>query len=81
MPQVKRAVDVPDATPPGGAYFTPAEVADRYRVSLSAVRQWRLRGDGPRGISTGGRVLYPVAEIERYDRELARQLARDGAAI
>jgi hypothetical protein len=30
-------------------------------------------GTGPKGVKLGTRVLYPVAEIERFDADLARQ--------
>ncbi|MGO9292806.1 MAG: DNA-binding protein [Streptosporangiaceae bacterium] len=55
-------------------------MAEHYRTTLAVVRYWRKTGYGPKGVRFGARVLYPVAEIERVDRELARQLARDGAA-
>jgi hypothetical protein len=52
------------------AYLTLAEVADRYRTTERTVRHWRLCGHGPRGVRVGKRVLYPIAEIDRFDREL-----------
>lgn len=56
-------------------YYTTDEVAERYRTSPATVRFWRHLGKGPRGVKVGTRVLYPAAEIKRYDEELARQLA------
>lgn len=52
-----------------GEYLTTAEVAERYRTADATVRYWRHTGYGPRGVKIGRRVLYPRAEIERFDRE------------
>ena len=52
-------------------YLTLPEVAERYRASEGTVRYWRHTGYGPKGVKLGTRVLYPRAEIERFDRELA----------
>lgn len=54
-------------------YLTTAEVAARYRTAESTVRYWRLIGKGPKGTKVGRKVLYPMAEIQRYDRELEAQ--------
>ena len=56
-------------------YLTLDEVAERYRTSPATIRYWRHLGRGPRGVKVGTRVLFPRAEIQRYDKELARQLA------
>jgi hypothetical protein len=60
-------------------YFTLLEVAERYRTTEATVRYWRHTGYGPNGVKLGTRVLYPAAEIARFDQELAEQ-ARSGAA-
>lgn len=60
-------------------YFTSAEVAARYRTPEPTVRYWRMIKYGPRGVKVGRRVLYPVAEIERFDAELALQASGDVA--
>jgi hypothetical protein len=54
-------------------YWTTPETAAHYRQPESTIRYWRMIGYGPRGVRAGRRVLYPVAEIERFDRELAEQ--------
>ncbi|BCM69417.1 hypothetical protein EASAB2608_04751 [Streptomyces sp. EAS-AB2608] len=51
-------------------YLTTAEVAERYRTAESTVRYWRQIRKGPRGIKVGKRVLYPEAELLRYERTL-----------
>jgi hypothetical protein len=52
-------------------YYTTSEVAAHYRTADSTVRYWRLIDYGPKGVKIGRRVLYPRAEIERFDREQA----------
>ena len=54
----------------GTEYLTLPEVAAYYRTTPGTVRYWRHCGEGPRGVKVGTRVLYPRAEIVRYDREL-----------
>lgn len=62
-------------------YRTTAEVAERYRTAESTVRYWRHIGYGPRGVKIGRRVLYPLDECERFDRECAaNDPTRGGAA-
>lgn len=62
-------------------YLTTAEVATRYRTAESTVRYWRTLSPpyGPRGTLVGRRVLYPIAEIERFDQELAAKTAAESA--
>ena len=50
--------------------LTTAEVAARFRTAPGTVRYWRHTGFGPKGIRVGRRVLYPLAEIERWERSL-----------
>lgn len=59
-------------------YLTTREVAERYRTAESTVRYWRMLGYGPRGAKVGRRTLYPMAEIERFDQELAAQAGEPG---
>lgn len=60
-----------------GAYLTFLEVVERYRTTEEVVRYWRKTGYGPKGVKAGRRLLYPLAEIERFDRELLK-LANTG---
>jgi hypothetical protein len=55
------------------AYLTLLEVAEHYRTPEATVRYWRVIGYGPKGVKLGTRVLYPAAEIARFDRELRRR--------
>jgi predicted DNA-binding transcriptional regulator AlpA len=60
-------------------YLTLPEVAEHYRTTESTVRYWRYIGTGPKGVRLGTRVLYPRAEVERFDRQLAAQAATASA--
>lgn len=53
------------------AYLTLLEVAERYRTTEAVVRYWRHLGYGPKGVRIGRRVLYPLSEVERFDKEMA----------
>jgi predicted DNA-binding transcriptional regulator AlpA len=50
-------------------YLQPRELAARWRgvVTLSTLDNWRSQNRGPRFVKIGGRVLYPVAEVEAYE--------------
>ncbi|MDP9437057.1 MAG: helix-turn-helix domain-containing protein [Actinomycetota bacterium] len=51
-------------------YLTTDEVAERFRTSPGTCRYWRHIGYGPKGIKVGRRVLYPVAEVRRFEEAL-----------
>jgi hypothetical protein len=51
-------------------YQTTAELASHFRTTPGTVRYWRYVGYGPKGIKVGRKVLYPVAEVERFEAEL-----------
>jgi predicted DNA-binding transcriptional regulator AlpA len=58
-------------------YLTPKELAARWRniVSLSTLDNWRSsQSRGPRYVKIGGRVLYPLAEVEAYEQRNLRGL-------
>ena len=61
-------------------YFTTAEVATRYRTVPSTVRFWRHIGYGPKGVKVGRRVLYPHAELQKFDAQLAEQMYAEVSA-
>ncbi len=51
-------------------YLTPEEVAERYRggISTGTLRNWRSMRIGPSFVKVGKGVLYPVGELEAWDR-------------
>ena len=52
------------------AYLTLEEVVARYRgqISEGALRNWRTMRVGPSYIKIGKAVLYPVSELDRWDK-------------
>jgi hypothetical protein len=69
-------------TTPAPVYLTTAEVAERYRTAPGTVRYWRHIGYGPKSVKVGRRVLYAIAEIERFDARLdAEQNGQGGGPL
>jgi transposase len=55
-------------------YLTQREVADRFRVALSTVKNWRERGLLKYFQAPGSsRVLYPVDAVEELERQSIKQ--------
>jgi hypothetical protein len=57
--------------PPSGPIFlTLEEVVERYRgqVSEGTLRNWRSMRIGPSFIKIGKAILYPLEELNRWDR-------------
>ncbi|NLS28290.1 hypothetical protein S2M10_33000 [Sphingomonas sp. S2M10] len=53
-----------------GKFLTPEEVAERYRdaVSVGTLRNWRLKRYGPAFLKIGRTILYPVEELDAWDK-------------
>lgn len=51
-------------------FLTPEEVSARYRneVTVGTLRNWRAMRTGPAYIKIGKAVLYPVSELDAWDR-------------
>ncbi|MEI3853664.1 MULTISPECIES: helix-turn-helix domain-containing protein [unclassified Ensifer] len=51
-------------------YLTDEEVSERYRggISVGTLRNWRAMRIGPSFIKIGKAVLYPVADLEEWDK-------------
>ncbi|MGJ5175510.1 helix-turn-helix domain-containing protein [Bradyrhizobium oligotrophicum] len=51
-------------------YLTVEEVAERYRgaVSVGTLRNWRVTRVGPPFVKIGKAVLYPVDQLEAWDK-------------
>lgn len=48
--------------------LTPVEVAQRWHTAISTLAHWRVQGCGPKYIKFGRKVLYPLAEIEAFEK-------------
>jgi hypothetical protein len=48
------------------------ELAERLNISPRTLERWRWLGEGPRFLKIGGRVVYRLQDIERYEAEQLR---------
>jgi len=53
-------------------HLNPDELAERWHLSRGTLASWRCKGGGPRFIKFGRRPLYPISEVERFERENLR---------
>jgi hypothetical protein len=59
------------------AWLNTQDLADRLRTTPGTIRYWRHIKAGPQGVKFGRRVLYDLAEVERWEAE---QVERETAA-
>ena len=45
------------------------QLAKRWGIAQKTLENWRWRGEGPAYLKLGGRILYRVEDIERYEVE------------
>jgi hypothetical protein len=52
-------------------FLTTEEVSERYRgqVTVGTLRNWRAMRIGPAFVKVGKAVLYPVAELDAWDKK------------
>lgn len=52
-------------------FLTCEEVSERYRgeISVGTLRNWRAMRFGPAFVKVGKAVLYPLEELEAWDRK------------
>ncbi|MCK1626317.1 MULTISPECIES: helix-turn-helix domain-containing protein [unclassified Bradyrhizobium] len=52
-------------------FLTPEEVSTRYRgeVTVGTLRNWRAMRLGPAYVKIGKAVLYPLDELDAWDRK------------
>ena len=43
------------------------ELAARLNISPRTLERWRWTGEGPRFMKVGGRVVYRLEDVERYE--------------
>ena len=55
--------------PPRG-YLTPKELAEWWAMAPHTLANWRHQGIGPVFTKVGARILYPVDEIIRYEKNI-----------
>ncbi len=55
-----------------GMNLTPTELAARWHRSLSTLANERVDGTGCPYIKFGRKVLYPLEEVEKFEKKLLR---------
>jgi Helix-turn-helix domain len=50
-------------------FLTAEEVSARYRGEVGTLRNWRAMRIGPAYVKIGKAVLYPVDELDAWDKE------------
>lgn len=53
-------------------FLTVGQLAKRWKMTAPTLRQWRWFDKGPHFHKIGGRALYKLDEIERFENELIR---------
>lgn len=48
------------------------ELSRRWSISPRTLERWRWLGDGPTYLKIGGRVVYRIDDIERFEAEHMR---------
>ena len=46
------------------------ELAERWTISHRTLERWRWAGEGPAYMKIGGRVVYRIADIEAFERDV-----------
>lgn len=54
-------------------YFTPSELATRWKTTTGYLANRRYQSLGPEYIKLGAKVLYPIDGILAYERDHKRQ--------
>lgn len=47
--------------------FDEKALAARWLMSPRTLQQWRWKGEGPRYLKIGGRVIYPLDAVKAYE--------------
>lgn len=58
-------------------FFTARQLARRWKINTATLRQWRWFNKGPQSQKVGGRTLYKLEAIERFENALLRAHTTD----
>lgn len=59
------------------SFLTARQLARRWKMRIATLRQWRWFNKGPKFQKLGGRALYKLEEVERFENELVRNHTTD----
>ncbi len=54
------------------------ELAKRWTISHRTLERWRWAGEGPAYMKIGGRVVYRMADIEAFERNVMNTTSDQG---
>lgn len=54
-------------------YLSARQLATRWSIPISTLRQWRWRKKGPASSKAEGRTIYYLKDIEAFEEECIRQ--------
>lgn len=57
------------------AHLTEKDLSRRCRLSVRTLQRWRWLGKGPSYLKLGGRVVYPVADVEAWEQASRADIA------
>lgn len=49
--------------------IAPKVLANRWALKTTTLKYWRWSGKGPAFVKIGGRVMYRICDIEKYEKE------------
>ena len=58
--------------------ITSVQLAKRWDMNLSTLRQWRWRGYGPSYLKIGKKILYRMQDIEAFEQNRQDQNVLEG---
>jgi hypothetical protein len=52
-------------------YLTPEQLSARFggNIKVTTLANWRNLGIGPKFTKLGGKVLYPITEVEEFEKK------------
>lgn len=53
-------------------FLTSRELANRWKIKIITLKQWRCSGKGPYYHKLGGRIMYRINEIEQFEERALR---------
>ena len=53
-------------------HLNQVQVADRWGFSPRTLENWRCRGEGPRFLKIGGKVVYRLQDVEAFEQDQLR---------
>ncbi len=62
-------------------HLNQSQLAERWNISPRTLERWRWLGQGPRFLKIGGRVIYRVEDIQRFEELSCRASTDNGTPI